>query len=77
MELQTIADQLSELKYRAQKINYKNNLPRLPKKPTTSTMSGFHKRLSNWLNILTHMEKERMHGTISSEPNLLEKYILS
>jgi hypothetical protein len=75
MELQTIANQLYELNLRAKKINYKNKIPKLPKNPTESTMSGFRKRLSNWTNLLSHCEAERMRGTISSDPNLLRNYL--
>ncbi len=71
---QRLANQLYELNLRAKKINYKNKIPTLPKKPTNSTMMGFYKRLSNWTNVLSHIESERMVGTISSEPNVLRSF---
>ena len=72
--LQNSADQLYELTLRAKKINYKNKPPRLPKKPTESTMMGFRKRLSNWTDRLRYLEEERMRGTISSETDVLRKH---
>lgn len=76
MDLKKTSELLHELALRANKINYKNKIPSLPINPTESTMRGFRKRLSNWTNTLTHIESERMRGTIKSDPNLLKSYSL-
>ena len=49
-----------ELKQRARKVDYKNVLPRMPKKPTESTMRGFHGRLGNWTKGLEYLEEQIM-----------------
>lgn len=54
---------LSDLKIRARRVNYKNEIPHLPKKPTSSTMSGFRGRLGNWLKVLENLEKEKLLHT--------------
>jgi len=58
---QDLNNELSVLKERARKINYKNGLPSLPKpkssqKSFDNLMIGFYKRLYNWKNGLVQME---------------------
>lgn len=75
--LSKVSNELSELIYKAKKVGYKNLPPRLPKNPTKSTMSGFHKRFKNWSNSLILLESEiqkQVKHTIKANPNLLEKY---
>lgn len=51
-------NELSEMIYRANKVGYKNQPPKLPKNPTTSTLSGFVKRFRNWTKGLLYLENE-------------------
>lgn len=69
--------ELSDLNSRARKIDFKSKLPTLPKKPTQATMLGFFKRLANWKNVLTHLERERLlqRETITYDSNLLNNYL--
>ena len=72
-----VSNELSELVYRARKVGYKNIPPRLPKRPTTSTMSGFYKRFRNWSSALKTLEFEtnrQTKHTITANANLLENY---
>lgn len=72
-----IAKETSDLVYRANKVNYKNQIPKLPKKPTPSTMAGYYKRLRNWSNGLFSLEQEvskHSKRTIKVNHNLLEAY---
>lgn len=68
-------NQLSDLGYRARNINYLNILPQIPKKPTSSTLSGFQKRLSNWKKGLIQLEGERLREITLNDPHLLSNYI--
>lgn len=54
-----IEKQLSELRSRAAKANYQNQIPKYPKNPNPSTLVGFNKRLANWTNILIEFEKQK------------------
>ncbi len=54
-----IEKQLSELRSRAVKVEYKNIIPSYPKKPTQATLVGFNKRLSNWTRLLEDVEKQK------------------
>ena len=56
--IEELANEISELGYRANKVKYKNKLPKLPKNPTDATMSGYYKRLRNWSNGLFSLEIE-------------------
>lgn len=73
--LQEIENQLADLKSRAKRIDYKNVIPRLPKKITHSTLSGFKKRLSNWTKQLEHLERERILEKVIHTENVLESYL--
>ena len=57
-----------------QRINYKNKPPRLPKNPTSSTLSGFRKRFAHWKVALQDLELEQERGTIKVQPNLLKNF---
>jgi hypothetical protein len=75
-----LTNELSELIYRAKKVNYKNIPPRLPKNPTESTMTGFHKRLRNWSNGLFSLEQEtNRHNKriVKTDINLLKSYTIN
>lgn len=67
--------QLSDLKSRARVVNYKNAIPKLPKVPTSATLAGFKKRLSNWKKGLLSLESERLHQPIKNDPNVLHNYV--
>lgn len=71
------SNELSDLAFKARAVNYKNKLPRLPKKPTESTLMGFAKRLSNWKQVLFLLEAERLNHTIENDPSVLKNYINS
>lgn len=56
-----LSDELILLQERARKINYKNQIPRLPKpqysqKSFDNLMIGFQKRLTNWEKGLIQLE---------------------
>ena len=68
-------NELSNLASRARAVNYKNKLPRLPKKPSLVTLIGFEKRLSNWKSTLIRLESERYSHTIKNDPSVLMSYI--
>jgi hypothetical protein len=65
--------ELGNLTFRANKVNYRNKPPRLPKNPTESTLSGYRKRLANWTKVLIQLEKERKQLSIKEGENLLQK----
>jgi len=72
------ASELSSLISRAKRVSYKNFPPRLPKKPTPSTMMGFEKRLKNWTAGLQMLEVEyarQAKHIVVANNNLLENYI--
>lgn len=69
------SNELSNLAYKARAVNYKNQIPKLPKKPSLVTLVGFEKRLSNWKRVLFLLEEERMNHTIKNDPSVLTNYI--
>ena len=70
-----LLEQLEDLKFRAKRIDYKNTIPSLPKKPTESTMSGFYSRLNNWRRQLEVLEKERINESITKTDDVILHYL--
>lgn len=66
-----------DLLSRAKRVNYKNKIPKEPLTPTTSTMRGYYKRLTNWYKQLAILEKERIEEVknVRKSVNLLANYV--
>lgn len=54
--LKELESELFELKSRANRVGYKNIIPRLPYHKADHLMIGFYKRLHNWKNGLLQFE---------------------
>lgn len=74
-QVSNLTTQLSDLKSRARVVNYKNAIPKLPKNPNSTTLTGFKKRLSNWKKGLLSIESERLHESITNDSNVLYNYV--
>lgn len=70
MDSIAITNQLHDLQIRAKKIDYKNQIPKLPNTSNPTSMMGFRKRLANWTAILKYLETERLREIVSHEPLL-------